>query len=345
MKRTYDPARKVVKGMGAYLVRMPRQAVICAGALLLVLVLATPSPSQAQGLPEFGPLNPVASSRSGLYFQPFREPQPERWRHAVALDYASVIEHNRLAQADYVLDSEVLRLSFAASRDIGRRTFLALSASVDGAYAGFMDGFLNWYHGKLGIRVSEREERPQDRFLYSITLPDGRTITRARRDLFLGDVRAGLGIRVNSQLQTVLSVTLPTSTGPEGYGRGVPSVAVLNTLRAQMTPRLVYEGSLGFGVTPVHGRLADHQNSAMLAISSGLRLGIWGNQSLFGNLFYHSPYYHDTTLPALDRRELSLDFGWILQTRRGGEWRIGLTEDLEPGGPGVDLVFRVGRTF
>lgn len=331
--------------MGAYLLRMPHQVMTCPRALLLLLVLAIPRSGQAQGLPEFGPLNPVASSRSGLYFQPFREPQPGRWRHAVALDYASLIEYNRLDQADYVLDSEVLRLSFAASRDIGRRTFLTLTASVGGAYAGFLDGFLDWYHGKLGFRVSEREQRPQDRFLYSIVLPDGRTVNRARRDLFLGDVRAGLGIRVNSQLQTVLSVTLPTSTGPEGYGRGVPSVAVLNTLRAQVTQRLIYEGSLGVGVTPAHGGLADLQNTAMLAVSSGLRHRLWGNQSLFANLFYHSPYYHDTTLPALDRRELSLDFGWTLQTRGGGEWRVGFTEDLEPGGPGVDLVFRVGRTF
>ena len=345
MERTYDPARRVVKGMGAYLVRMPRQAVMCARALLLVLVLAAPRLGQAQGLPEFGPLNPVAASRSGLYFQPFREPETGRWRHEVGLDYASVIEYNRLDEADYILDSEVLRLSFAASRDIGRQAFLTLSASLGGAYAGFLDGFLDWYHGALGIRMGERELRPQDGFLYSVTLPDGRTVSRAQRALFLGDVRAGLGIRVSSRLQTVLSVTLPTSTGLEGYGRGVPSVAVLNTLRARLTPRLVYEGSLGVGLTPAHGRLADLQKTGMLAVSSGLRHRLWGNQALYGNLFYHSPYYHNTTLPSLDRRELSLDFGWILQTRGGGEWRVGLTEDLEPGGPGVDLVVRVGRTF
>ena len=325
--------------------RMSRSRMRCSRALVLVLGLAVPRAGQAQGLPEFGPLNPIAASRSGLYFQPFREPDPGRWRHAAALDYASLIEYNRQGQADYVLDSEVLRLSFGVSRDLGRRTFLALSASVGGVYAGFLDGFLDWYHGKLGLRMSEREERPQDQFLYSIVLPDGRTVNRARRDLFLGDVRAGLGIRISSQLQTVFSVTLPTSTGPEGYGRGVPSMAILNTLKTQVAPRLIYEGSLGFGVTPTHGRLSDLQNTVMLAVSSGLRHRLWGNQSLYGNLFYHSPYYHDTSLPALDRRELSLDFGWTLQTRGGGEWRLGLTEDLEPGGPGVDLVFRLGRTF
>lgn len=331
--------------MRAYLVRMPRHTMQCSRALFLVLALAIPRAGQAQGLPEFGPLNPIAGSRSGLYFQPFREPEPGRWRHSVALDYASIIEYNLLDQADYVLDSEVLRLSFATSRDLGRKTFLVLSASVGGAYAGFLDGFLDWYHARLGFRMSERDERPQDGFLYSIVLPDGRTVNRARQDLFLGDVRAGFGVRISSQLQSVLSITLPTSTGPEGYGRGVPSAAVLNTLRAQVSPRLIYEGSLGVGVTPTHGRLADRQKTAMLAVSSGLRHRLWSNQSLFANLFYHSPYYHDTTLPALDRRELSLDFGWTLQTKGGGEWRVGMTEDLEPGGPGVDLVFRLGRTF
>ncbi len=193
--------------------------------------------------------------------------------------------------------------------------------------------------------MSERDDRPQNGFLYSIVLPDGRTVNRARQDLFLGDVRAGLGVRLNSQLQTVFSITLPTSTGPQGYGRGVPSASVLNTLRAGVSPRLVFEGSLGVGVTPTHGELADRQKTVMLAVSSGLRHPLWSNQSLFANLFYHSPYYHDTTLPALDRRELSLDFGWTLQTASGGEWRVGMTEDLEPGGAGVDLIFRVGRSF
>lgn len=317
----------------------------CSRALLSLLALALPRAAPAQGLPEFGPINPVAASRSGLYFQPFREPEPGRWRPSVALDYGSVIEYNRLGQADYVLDSEIMRLSFGASRDLGRRTFLTLSVPIDGAYAGFLDGFLDWYHGKLGIRVSEREQRPHDRFLYSITLPDGRSVSRSSGALFLGDIRAGLGLRISSGFQTLLSITLPTSTGPEGYGRKVPTAAVLNTLRAQLTPRLVFEGGFGVGLTPTHGPLADRQHVAMLSFSSGLRQRIWGRQSLFGNLFYHSPYYHSTTLPALDRRELSLDFGWLLQTRGGGDWRVGLTEDLEPGGPGVDLVFRIGRTF
>jgi hypothetical protein len=310
-----------------------------------LLLLASPGTGMAQGLPTFAPLNPVASSRSGVYFQPLNYQAGKGWSTQVAMDYASLIEYNQLDQADYVLDSEILRVSFGAARNLGDRTFVQLGGSVGGAYSGFLDGFLDWYHGALGIRVSEREQRPRDSFGYNIKLPDGRSLSHSRNAMFLGDLSVAVGFRHTPRWQSVVSVTLPTATGPEGYGKRVPSVALLNTLRAPVSPRLLFEGSVGVGVTPSHGSLSSFQRTMFLALSSGVRHRLWDNQALYANLFYHSPYYHGTSLPALDRRELSLDFGWILTTGAGAEWRMGLTEDLEPGGPGVDLVFRVGRSF
>jgi hypothetical protein len=313
--------------------------------LVSVLLLAAPREGIAQGLPEFSPLNPAGSSQSGLYFQPYRDPVPGRWIAALALDYASAIEYNRLTTADYVLDSELLRISLGLSRDLSRRTFLLLNASIGGAYAGFMDGFLDWYHGALGIKVTERERRPRDRYLYTITLPSGSSVTRSRSDLHLGDARIGLGVRHNRNFQSVLSLTLPTSTAPAGFGRGVPSLGLMSTYRSPLGRKFLYEGGLGVGFTPARGGLPEAERELFFMAASGLRLRIWGRQALFANLFYHSPYYQNTTLPALDRRELSLDFGWVVQTRNGGEWRVGLTEDLEPLGPGIDLVLRFGRNF
>ncbi len=300
---------------------------------------------RAQGLPELAPLNPMGSSRTGLYFQPFIDPAPGRWVTSIGLDYASVIEYNRLPPADYVLDSELLRVALSLRRDLGARSFLTLQASAGGAYAGFMDGFLDWYHGALGIRVTERERRPRDRYLYTITVPSESTLVRSRSDFFLQDLRVGWGVRHGSRSQTVLSATLPTSTGPDGFGRGVPSLSLLHTFRSLPANPVIFEGSVGVGFTPRHGEFRQEQRQVLFAATSGLRYRVWGRQSLYANLFYHTPYYSNTTLPALDLRELSLDFGWILKPRRGGEWRIGLTEDLEPGGPGVDVVLRFGRSF
>ena len=323
---------------------MSRRGTRLAAGIIAVL-LSGPSIGVGQGLPQVAPMNPMGASRSGIYFQPFLDPDPGRWVADFGLEYASVIEYNQLPPADYVLDSELLRINFGLRRDLGTRGLLTLGAGLGGAYAGFLDGFLDWYHGTLGLEVTERERRPRDRFLYSMTLPDGANVSRFRSNLYLEDVRVGLGLRHDSRFQSAVSVTLPTSTGPEGFGRGVPSLALVNTLRTPLDKRFIYEGSVGLGYTPSHGSLPEGQRELFLSATSGLRYRIWGRQSLYANLFYHSAYYRNTTLPALDRRDLSLDFGWILTVRNGREWRVGLTEDLEPGGPGVDVVLRLSHGF
>ena len=313
--------------------------------VLVLLLLLAPAALSGQGLPALAPINPVAAARSGLGFLPYQDPRPGRWAVSVGLDYASTIESNDLPGAAYLLDSELLRLDFRISRDLGPHTFLAGSAEIGGAYAGFLDGFLDWYHDLLGVQIPERERRPHDEFLYSVQPRSGGAFRTRPSDLFLGDARVELGRRWTPYLQSVAAVSLPTSTGPEGYGKGVVSVSVLNTVRASLTPRLVFEGSLSAGYTARHGGLAEFQREGMVAASSGVRWGFWGRHAIYGNLFYHSPYYEGTTLPALDGRELSLDFGYILRGSGGTEWRLGMTEDMEPGGPAIDLVFRLGAGF
>lgn len=316
-----------------------------AAAVMLAWSLANVRPAAGQSLPVFAPINPVAASRSGVYFQPFREPEPGRWTGSISLDYASTVELYSHPFASYTLDSEILRLRLGVGRDVGPQTFLLADAEVGGAYAGFLDGSLDWYHRVLGLTVRERAARPRNTFRYEVVLPSGRSVLRSPSDFFLGDFRLGVGHRFGRTVQSVLSVTLPTSTAPVGYGRGVVSVSLLNTLHLRPHPRLVLEGGLGLGYTPVHGDLREVQREAFVSTSAGARYRFWGRQSLFANMFYHSPHYHDTTLPGLDRHDLSLDFGWLLATRAGGDWRIGLTEDLYPAGPGIDLVFRLGKSF
>ncbi|HUR94461.1 MAG TPA: DUF3187 family protein [Gemmatimonadales bacterium] len=319
-----------------------RTAALLTGLVLLLLV--APSPGHGQGLPAFSPINPLAASRTPLGFEPFRPPRPGRWTAALALDYGSAIESVDETVARYDLDAELLRLRVRVARDLGPNTFVELDGGIGGSYPGFLDGFLDWYHGLLGITLDERDRRPPNAFLYRLELPSGKVLDRPARALYLGDLRVAAGFRLNGSLQTVASISLPTSTAPAGYGRGVVAAGVETTLRLPLTGPLVYEGSLGLGYTPAHGDLSEYQRRAFVSGSSGLRWRFWGRQSLYGNLFVHSSYYHGTGVRSLDRRELDFDFGWILATRGGREWRVGLTEDLEPGGPGIDLIFRLGVT-
>ncbi|HXE58647.1 MAG TPA: hypothetical protein VNK43_11655, partial [Gemmatimonadales bacterium] len=145
--------------------------------------------------------------------------------------------------------------------------------------------------------------------------------------------------------QSHLSLTLPTSTGPAGFGRGTIAIALLHTYRAPLDSAVTFEGSLGTGYTPKHGPLARYQRTVFLSATSGARIRLWGGQSVYVNLFFHTPYYRDTRLRSLDGRDLTINFGALFRRRDGSEWRLGMSEDLFPSGPGVDLVLQVGRSF
>lgn len=332
----------VARSHGAYLPRLRQTPFCIAGMICLCLVRAM----AAQGLPKYEPINPMAQSRSGVYFQPYREPRLRHLSLDVRLDYGSAAEYNiPAARPAYLLDAEFLRFDVTAARDLNERLFVFGTLGIGGAYAGFLDGFINWYHNLIGADLPERTTRPNNSFAYDLALNNGLTVSRAPTDLHLNDLRLGAGYRLGRWYQGVLTVTLPTSTAPVGYGRGTISVSALNTARARLGSRLVYEGAFGLGWTPTHGDLSPYQQTVFASLASGLRFRFWGRQSLFATLFYHSPYYHDTTLPALDREDLALDFGWLLATKGGSEWRIGMTEDMKPSGPAIDIIFRFGASF
>ena len=229
-----------------------------------------------------------------------------------------------------MLDAELLRLRLRVARDLSPSAFVMADVAVQGSYAGFLDGFLDWYHNLLGITLEARELRPQNEFLYRDGAAGPRGAHAATRATCSWATCASRpGLRRGPHFQAIATVTLPTSTGPTGYGRGVVAGGVIATVRAPLAKPLIYEGSLGLGYTPTHGDLTAYQHTTFVSVSSGMRWRFWGRQSLYANLFYHSPYYHDTTLPSLDRRELSLDFGWILATKSGQ--RVADRHDRGPG--------------
>lgn len=326
---------------------MPRKPGGC-NALIhaLILTLLGVSSGKAQelgGLPAVFSLNPMASARTALYFQPYLEPA-RGWETSITLDHGSAIEYNIGSAGEYLLDAELTTLKLSLRRDLGRGYFVAAGASLDHAGRGFMDPFLNWYHDLLGFKMAEWDLRPNDDFGYRIALPGGHSET-ARAGSHFGDLRVTAGRRHTRWLQTVITATIPTSGGGERYGRGTVSAGAMATVRTAVSDRLVYEGSIGFGFSPAHGALADSQKESFSILTSGIRYRILGRQSLYLNVLQHSPYYKGTGYPALDREDISLSYGWILSTAGGTEWKIGMVEDLAPSGPAIDAVFQFGLSW
>ena len=141
------------------------------------------------------------------------------------------------------------------------------------------------------------------------------------------------------------TITLPTTT-TSGYGKGVPSLGLMLAGQSDLDPRLRVEGTTGLGFTPrSHLALRPYEKEVFFSMGGGFRWRFYRGASMFGTLWWHTPYYARTTIAGLDRPDMTFDFGWIFRTHAGAEWRVGMSEDPLPSGPGVDAVFKASRSW
>ena len=310
--------------------------------LTTALSLALAPNAAAQGLPAYVPVNPALASRSALYAQPL-VPATEGWRHAIVVDYSNAVERTSTGSGrPYLFDAETLQLDLWLGRDLSPTTFVFADLAVRGGYDGVLDPFLNWYHDLIGIPVRARNERPENSFAWTFTLPEGEVV-RERPGTFLGDLRLGGGLRVGRG-QLVASVTLPTTTtDADGWGRGTVGTALAYTTNLYDAARFDLEGGVSVGWTPRHGPLAEHQRTTFVGAMGAMRWRAIGRQVLFATLWMQSANWRETGFTALETAEVTLDFGALL--RLGAGWpalQVGMTEDLVPRGPAVDAGFKLG---
>lgn len=319
-------------------------------AIAAAVAVLCPAAAMGQGgggLPEWQAINPLATSRSGLYFQPYREPH-KGFAFSIALDYGSTAElalGRTKSDTTELLDTELMRFTVGLRHDIGADWYVAAKVGVGGSYDGFMDGFLDFYHGLFGISFPERENRPHNQFAYYIKPYPGFRITREKDGFYLGDIRLSVGRRLSRHWQTEFTMTLPTATAPAGYGVGAVTLGVLADARYRLSGRWTYEGSTGLGYAPTHGDLATWQNEVTWLISSGIRWRFAGKSSLYTNFILQTPYYHNAFVHPMQEVDFDLDFGWIYRSKGGHEFRLGMTEDLYPPGSAIDLIIRTGFSF
>lgn len=312
--------------------------------LSLIASALVPLRASAQDIPPYVPANPVLSSRSALYAQPFISASTGTQLRFV-LDYYNAVEVSQSPGAfprQYIFDAEVLQGDLWATRDVSRRMFLLADLPIRGGYDGFLDGFLNWYHKLINIAVPARNMLPKDVFNWSFVLPDS-NVVRAKPGTFIGDFRAGAGIRFG-RAQLIASVTLPTATlGSDGWTRHVVGTSIALTDELVRTGRVVLDASVSAGYTPTNGALAPYQLSAF---GSGLVSGKWrfaGQQSVFSSVWFQSSNWKNTGFSAVDDPEVSMDFGFLLHVRpHWPELQLGMTQDLVPKGPAMDVGFTIG---
>ncbi len=265
---------------------------------------------------------------------------PTGSRSQVTVEYANAIEYSVSSTATYLHDAELYRLTWSGTRELSPTYWTSGSVSLVGSHGGFTDEFFEWYHGFIGYDQPERDARPRNRYGFEVELPGGVHYAPDADGLAPGEARFTLGMRHGPDQQTALSVVLPLGKGGS-LSRSQPGVALNHALRVRALKPLLWEISGGVGATPRSGTLKAWQHSLFGMGTTGVRLQLFGRHSIYGYFFYHSPFYHDTSIPSLDNDMLTADFGWIYRTAGGREWRVGFTEDIAPTDLGVDLTLVV----
>lgn len=306
----------------------------------LLALFSIAGPLAAQSPPPHRPINPLASTRTPLAYQPIVDFDPHGSRSQVTVEYANAIDFSVSPTASYLLDAELYRLSWSGTRELSPTFWTSGSVSLVGSQAGFADEFFEWYHGVIGYDQPERGARPRNTYGFAVDLPGGVHYAPDADGLALGEARFTLGMRHGVDQQTSVSVVLPVGKGGS-LTRSKPGVALNHTLRIRALEPLLWEISGGIGATPRSGTLEAWQHSLFGMGTTGVRLQLFGRHSIYGSFFYHSPFYHDTSIPSFDNDMLTADFGWIYRTAGGREWRIGFTEDIAPTDLGVDLTLVV----
>ncbi len=308
-----------------------------------LLALLIPAIAAAQDLPPYVPVNPVLASRSPLYAQPFI-PAHRGWLVRTVMDYSNAVEVDESGDGrHYTFDAEVLEADLWITRDLSRRVFVMGDLPLRGGYSGFLDQALNWYHDRIGIQVPARKTDPLNTFIWDFTLPGGDHIVRERPGTFLGDIRLAAGARLG-RVELIAAATVPTTTtNAPGWGRRTASAALTATARLITSHRVAVDAGATAGGTPRAGSLAQYQRTTF---AGGFVSGRWrfaGNQSMFATFWTQSSNWKNTGFDALDAPEATLDFGFLLKVQpHAPELQLGLTEDLYPRGPAVDVGFKIG---
>ena len=305
-------------------------------SLLFLSVLG----ADISGVPLFGSQNPIETNRSVLFAPPLLMPR-EDWAASMALDYSSAIELYGTQTRSMLLDAELGRFQVSLVRRIDESWFGFGQFAVQGAYDGFMDRFINWYHKLVGVDYVARDIRPINKYAYYVEYEKGRRMTYKPVDLGPADSKLGIGRRFGENLQLLFVLGLPTAIAP-GFRAGTVQAGLMFTGQLPVTPWMVAVGTLGIGATPRTGTLALYENVVFGSASVGLRIRLSWMNSIYGNLWFHTAPMHGMDMPPTDNVDLSVDFGWILRIDQKTELWISMVEDPYPDGPALDVAFRIG---
>lgn len=228
------------------------------------------------------------------------------------------------------IDVETSVLELKARKLIGKSLEASLSVPLISHTDGFMDGFLEAYHGAFGFRDYGRSERPQNEFLFAV-LRDGDGVIRGRAgEIALGDLRLGLkqALYAHDPYVSVYGfLSVPTGDPDRGFGSGSFSGGGAVLLEKSLSGRLM--GYLNAGYV-LAGKLDAGEEVPLRDYPyGGAGLEWMYSEKLLLNtqFFIQGSPLEETGAEGVDKVPAILSFGGRYVFKKGSALEFSLSED------------------
>lgn len=235
----------------------------------------------------------------------------------------------------FLIDLESSVLEIGLSKTFGGRAEISLSVPFISYNGGFLDGFLDKYHGTFGLPDYGRGQRPKNDFLFEVR-KGGKTLIKGQAGgLSVGDIRLGLkhAVLTGDPLASLYGfLELPTGGPEEGYGNGEPDAGLA----------VLFDKSLGPDLTVYVNAGAVSPGDIRAEEEIGTRDFLFGSIS-FGWAYSERTSFHlegraqgspygSTGVREVDAASLALDLGLRHLTEGGSALEVSFSEDLNTAG-------------
>jgi hypothetical protein len=263
------------------------------------------------------------------------------------LTYSSTYHVDRSSDWSVGIDLETLIIDMRFKKVIDDKLELSLEVPVISHNAGFMDGFLEWYHDSFGFDDYGRSDRRNDDFLFKIRHNGNPVVEGEPGELAFGDVRiGGKGILYANDPIISLNgfIDIPTGDADRGYGNGSYDWGFSLLIDKTLGESFMVYTNVGYVVTDTYDAKEDIDMKDFMFGGLGAEWMYSPNVSLYAQLYVQGSAYEDIGVREIDDSVSILSFGGKYRMRKNLTLEFSFSEDPNTAGA-PDFMVGFGTSY
>jgi len=250
------------------------------------------------------------------------------WSWRAQLDQTNDFYLGSAGAETITLDGETTRLGYVLTQGLGSGFEWGFEVPIYYQGRGFMDSFIEDWHGWFGMPNGGRELAPHDRYLFEVTNGGAVLYRNTETGAALGDLRLNGGWQWSENLALRAALQLPTGDGNRLTGE-TGGGALWADAALPFSESSRWRGFISLGATAAQrGQLLRELRKRAVAIGGfGLSFSCTEALRLTAQLYSHTPLYQGTDLDALKRPGLQAVFGGSYSILPNAILRLAVQED------------------